>query len=348
MNKFMSLKRLFIATVFALVLGIIIIIITSSNPSNAIKVFFSGPFSNKYFFGNMISYAIPLIVTGLAASIAFSANMWNVGQEGQLYVGALCGTYFAYHMSSYPAAITIPVALIVSFLVGGAIAAISSYLKSKWNINVFLSSLLIANSLFPFVTFFLEGPFHDPKAGSAASPYFNHDFMFSKILLPSELHSGLFIALGLVVLFYLIKKRRVFGYEIKVTGDNALFASYGGIQVERVEMITMFVSGGLAGLAGMINIFGSTGRMLGYTTGFGWNGIAIAIIARYDPIVVVPAALLFSFLQKGAEAGELFADITPQIAQLIQAIIFYIITAEGFFDFIGILKRKVKHDYFSN
>jgi len=342
MNKFISsLKRLFIAIVFALMLGVVIIIITSSKPSNAIKIFFLGPFSNKYFFGNMISYAIPLIISGLAASIAFSANMWNMGLEGQVYIGGLCGTYFACQMSSYPAAIAIPIALIVSFLVGGAIAAVSSYLKTKWNINVFLSSLLIANGLFPFVTFFLEGPFNDPKAGFAASPRFNQNFMFSKILSPSELHSGLFIALGLVVLFYFIRRQRVLGYEIKITGENALFAYYGGVPTGRVEIIAMFLSGGLAGLAGMINVFGSTGRMLGYMSMIGWNGIPIAIIARYDPIIVVPAALLFSFIQKGAEAGTLFADITPQVAQLIQAAIFYIITAEGLFDFIGIWKRKV-------
>ena len=342
MNKFNQLTRLSIVVVFGLVLGIIIIIVTSNEPSNAIKVFFTVPFSNRYFFGNMISYAIPLIVSGLAVSIAFSSNMWNMGLEGQLYFGALCGTYFACHMSSYPAAITVCIALIVSFFAGGAIAAVSSYLKSKWNVNVFLSSMLIANALFNIVTFFLEGPFNDPKAGFAASPYFNKDFMFLKILPPSELHSGLFIALGLVVLFHFIKKQRVLGYEMKITGDNALFAYYGGVNTKRVEMIVMFVSGGLEGLAGMLYVFGSTGRMLGYITNFGWNGIPIAIVARFNPIAVVPAALFFSFLQKGAEAGALFADITPRIAQLIQASIFYIVTAEGLFDFIRTRKRKVK------
>ncbi|HBY57214.1 MAG TPA: ABC transporter permease [Candidatus Atribacteria bacterium] len=335
-----SLKRLFIAILFALILAVVIIIITSSEPSEAIKVFFLGPFSNKYFLGNMVSYAIPLIISGLGASIAFSADMWNMGLEGQLYIGSLCGTYLAYQMSSCPKTIVVPIVLMVSFFIGGGSAAISSYLKNRWKINVFLSSLLIANALFPFVTFFLEGPFSDPKAGMAASPYFNRNFMFSKILPPSELHSGLLISLGLVILFYFIMKRRVLGYEIKMTGENALFAYYGGVPTARIEMIAMFLSGGLAGLAGMINIFGSTGRMLGYMTNFGWNGIPIAIIARYDPIIVVPAALLFSFVQKGAEAGALFADITPEIAQLIQATIFYIITAEGLFEAIGIWKRK--------
>ena len=337
-NLFIS----FISTVgISLLITIIIIIISTKETNMAIKMFFLGPFTNFYFFGNMITTALPLICTGIATSIAFSSGVFNVGLQGQLFVGALAGTYFAYCLpSNFPVIIATIAVLIVSFLTGGAAAHISTYLEKKLNISLFLSSILMSNALQYIVIYILEGPFHDPYAGfSAASPYINERFMFAKILPPSDLHIGLFVAFGFVFLYYFLMERGVIGYELKIIGKNPLFAYYGGISKQRIATIIMFISGGLAGVAGAFDIFGVQGRMIGMLAGYGWTGIAVAIVARYDPILIVLVSIFFSYIQKGAEVGALFSDITVEMAQVIQGTIFFLVTAEGLLDYI---KRSKK------
>lgn len=324
---------------FGLLLACVVIMLTSKEPLTAIKYFFSGPFSSRYFFGNMLSYAIPLIVTGLAACVSFSASVWNMGLEGQMYFGMLCGTYCAFSLSAVPAVIAVPLVLFVAFLGGGSIASLLVFLKNKFGVDVIVSSLLVSNAVFYLVNFVLEGPFNDPASGAGiASPHFNKNFMFLRILAPSDLHIGIFLAIVLAVLVNLMMKHRTFGYEIEMTGKNSLFAQYGGMNTVKLAGKAMLLSGGLAGLAGMIDILGTEGRMLAYMSGFGWKGISIALIARNNPIFTVFIALFFAFLQKGAENASLFSDISPDIAQLIQGVILFLVTGEALFSFLK--KRK--------
>ncbi|RKX55409.1 MAG: ABC transporter permease [Thermotoga sp.] len=338
MKKLEESMRVLITIIIALMIGVLAITLTSKEPGIAIKYFFTGPFSSAYFFGNMLAASIPLMLTGLATSIAFSASAFNLGLEGQVYFGALCGTYVAYELNAVPPIIAIIVVLAVSFAAGGGIAAISGYLKSKWNVDELISSLLVSYTLIYIVDFFLEGPFKDPAAGLAASPYFNKKFVLPKILLPSDLHIGIFIVLAIIILFSIIMKRNKFGYEVRITGKNFRFAKYAGIPVKKVVIMAMFFSGGIAGLAGMIDILGIHGRMIrGYSAGYGWNGIAVALIARNNPLLVIPAAIFFAFLQSGANVSALFSDVTPEVARIIQAAVFYLVTAEGLLFF---LKKK--------
>ncbi|MFW6122420.1 MAG: ABC transporter permease [Petrotogales bacterium] len=344
MNKTTELIKAFITIAISLVIGIITISFTSSEPLTAIDAFFRGPFSNSYFFGNMLASSIPLILTGLAASIAFSASAFNLGLEGQLYFSALAGTFVAIKFSSLPSFPLITIVLVVSAFVGGLIAAFSGYLKSKWNVNELISSLLVSYTLIYITDFFLEGPFKDPVAGLSASPYFSEELMLSKILSPSNLHTGIFIAVGIVIFMYFVCKKSNLGFEICITGRNRYFSRYAGISVGKIIVISMMISGILAGLAGMIDVFGIHGRVIrGFSAGYGWNGIAVALLARSNPLLVIPAALFFAFLESGANVGSLLSDITPEVARIIQAVVFYLVTAEGLLSFIK-SRKKVKID----
>lgn len=341
MHRINGLIKTAITIGIALAIGIIAILLTSSEPGNSIKQFFIGPFSNTYFFGNMIATSIPLMLTGLAASLAFSASTFNLGLEGQLYFGALVGTFLAVEMSGFPAILAIVISISASALAGGIIAGISGWLKAKWEVNELISSLLISYTLVYIVDYFLESPFNDPEAGMAASPYINSNFMLSKILSPSDLHAGIFIAIAVIIFFYFIYRKSTIGYEMVITGRNRKFSNYSGIPVKKVIILSMFLSGSLAGLAGIMDNLGIYGRMIrGYSTGYGWNGIAVALIARNHPLLVIPAALLFAFLESGANVASLMSDITPEVARIIQSVIFYLITAEGLVSFIGKKRRE--------
>ena len=325
--------------VISLLLGLLVITLTSSSPLEAARAFFLGSFSNSYFFGNMLASAVPLILTGLAAAVSFSSSAFNLGLEGQLYFGTLIGTYIAYKLGNF-GSWTIVVILGAAFISGGSVAAVSGYLKSKWNVNELISSLLISYSLVYIVNFFLAGPFTDPLAGLAASPYVSEKLMFSKLMLPSSLHSGLLLAIAISVVIYLIFSRHTWGYELRITGRSQFFASYGGIDVRKTWITAMFLSGGLAALGGMIDVLGIHGRMIkGFSYGYGWNGIAVALIARNNPLLVIPSALFFSYLESGAQVGALMSDITPEVARVIQASVFYLVTAEGLAFFLKKRRR---------
>ena len=332
-----------IVTSAALLIGVIAIFLTSKEPMASIRAFFLVPFSNSYFFGNMLTGSIPLMLTGLATSIAFTASAFNLGLEGQVYFGALCGTYVALRLPNIPPIIAIFLTLSVSFLSGGVIAAFSGYLKTRWKIDELISSLIISYALVDVVNFFIEGPFKDPSAGLEASLSFNNKYMLPKIFPPSGLHIGIFIALGIIVFFYFVMSRTSTGYEIRLSGKCWRFAEYSGISKSRATIVAMFLSGGLAGLAGMIDILGVHGRLIeGYSFGYGWNGIGVALLAQNNPLGVIPASIFFAFLSSGANTASLFSDVTPEIAHIIQASVFYLVTVKVTISILQ--KRKVMKD----
>jgi len=317
-----------IVILIAFVTGFVIIFLTSTAPFESIKAFMSVPFSNTYFFGNLLATMVPLILTGLAASIAFKSNEFNLGIEGQFYWGALAGTAILLFMKESSPVLTVPVALVVSAAAGGMMASVSALLKSKWNVSELISSLLIGYSLIYITDFFLEGPMLDKNSGLISSQAIPQNFMFARILPPSNLSAGLFIALGLVLLLHLLLEKGTYGLKIAFYGENSRFAKYIGINGKHVVFVSMFLSGALAGVGGIVEILGTQGRMIrSFSAGYGWNGIAVALIARNHPLWVIPAAFLFAFLESAAFASSIFADITPEISKVIQAAVFFLVTA---------------------
>jgi len=318
----------------SILIGIIIMGFTSSNPAEALDAFFLKPFSNEYFFGNMISGAIPLIFTGLAAVIAFSSSIFNLGLEGQVYAGAVISTFIANSMVGANNLLILTVSIIAAFIAGCAIGSISGFLKSKFSVNELISSLLISYSITFFLDFLLEEVLLDRGSGLIATESISNSLMFERILSPSNLHSGLIIAIVLVIVVYFLLRKTTFGFSSKLTGDSIQFSKYVGINTGLMTVVIMGISGGIAAIGGMVDVFGVHGRVIrGFSIGYGWNGIAISLIARNNPLLVIPAALFFAFLDTGATTGAIFSDITPEISKIIQASIFYFVTASFYFKF---------------
>lgn len=325
----------------ALLSGIIIIIFISKTPLEALKSFFITPFSNKYYIGNLLAGSVPLIFTGLAVAVAFSASTYNLGVEGQVYIGSLVGTYMLLKLSYIPSILGVTLAIVTAFCAGGIIAGISGLLKIYKNTNELISSLLLSYATIPFVDYLVEGPLNDAPSGLAASPYISTRFIFPQIMKPSSLHIGFLIALFISYLIYLFINKTTTGYNLKTTGKNRKFAKYIGIETSKIFMLSMALSGGLAATGGIIDVLGVQGRVIrGFTAGYGWNGIAVALIARNNPILVVPAAIFFSYLETGSQIASFEADLTPEIARIVQAVIFYLITAEGLFSFFARRRRQ--------
>lgn len=324
-----------------LVMACVVILLCSSEPWAAIRYFFTGPFQSRYTFGNFINTAVPLTVTGLAATISFSASVWNLGTEGMVYAGMITGTYASLLVQDLPPVLGIAIILVAAFAGGAVLSWLCNILKSGLGVNIMMSSLLIANAVFYLGFLLVKGPMKDTSSGQGVTSFFVGDkFMFPKIFQPSELDTGVFLALALTILVYFALRNHRKGFEISITGRNEQFARYGGINTTAVAALAMLLSGGLAGVGGMMHVLNEAGRVRTMLTGIGWSGLSIAMISRNNPALVVPVALFFSFLQHGAESAAMFADITPDVAQIIQGAILLLVTSEALFDFLGRRQNK--------
>ncbi|SSC11737.1 Inner-membrane translocator [Mesotoga infera] len=334
-SRVFVIARTLSTLVIALSVGFIVIVMTVEEPLEAIFAFFLSVFTNTFYFGNLLSASVPLIFTGLAAAVAFSSSSFNLGLEGQVYLGALVGTYIGVRMGGTSPLLILPVVILSGFFSGALIAGISGLLKGFRGVNELISSLLLSNGIVLVVDYIIEGPFNDGPSGLAASMSLGKEVMLPRILEPSSLHSGLFLALIMAVLLWAFMFRTRPGYDFRVTGKSPRFAYYGGINVKAVYFWSMFLSGGLAAVGGIVDVLGVHGRVLrGFSGGYGWNGIAVALIARNHPLGVVPAALFFAYLESGAQIASFEAGLTPEISRIVQAVVFYLVTAEAVLSFM--------------
>jgi len=339
-NMFVSLAGLGITLGIAFIVMFIMIFIMSETPKDTIYYFFAGPLTNKYYFGNMLNAAIPLMLTGLGISFAFRASMFNLGGEGQVYIGGLAAASVCLSLPGLPGIIGIPLSLAAAVLAGALVAGLSGYFKFKWRTDELISSFLISNALIYIVDNIITGVLQDPESSLLTSKKIAEQFWFLKIFPPSNLDISIvfIVVLAFLAYFYLFKTHQ--GYEMRICGLNPEFARYGGINVKKYFLLPMVLSGGFHGMAGAVSVMGTQHMLFkGFSGGMGWNGIAVALIARNNPLAVIPSALFFAYLEAGAKSAMINADVTIEIASVVQAVVFYLITAQAIYSFVQRRRR---------
>ncbi|AEH50279.1 ABC transporter permease [Pseudothermotoga thermarum] len=321
-----------ITLLLAIFFGMVVLWTVSKAPIIAIESFFLLPLRNFYFLSQILVGAVPLIFTGLAAFCSFSAGVFNIGLEGQLYFATLAGTFVALHLKGFQAVFF---ALLVAFIVGSAVASLSAFLKIKLNIDELITTFLVSNGLIHVTNFLLNTYLRDPMAALSATKYLHVEVLTIPGL---NVHVGFLVAILLAIWLQMVFEKSVLGYQMRLVGGNVVFSRYAGIDVEKTWWIAFALSGGLAALGGMVDVLAVHGRMIrGFSFGYGWNGIAVALLAKNKPFFVIFSALFFSYLETGAQIASIFADVTPEIARLVQASVFYLVTAEA----LASLKRRV-------
>lgn len=341
MNKKNYLKKAInsgIPLVILISLGIVVLLclVLSETPLKTLRFFFIGPFQNLYYFGNMINNAIPLIFGGLGICIAMQSNNFNLGGEGQVYCGAFVSTIIAVNLAALGIFGGI-VALLCGALIAGLIGAISGYLKMKWNTSELITSFLLSNALVLVINYLISDIFLDTSTNLIATKKIPEIMRLQKIMLPSDLSTGILYAIVAVILVHVFLYKSKLGYELRVSGANYKFAVYGGINVKRSMILPMFISGAFYGLGGALAIFGTLfSCMKEFHVGLGWNGLAVALIAKFKPKAVLPAAIFFAWIGSGARIAMQRCDVTLEIASIVQAVVFFLITCEYF-----------QHEYFN-
>ncbi len=286
----------------------------------------------------MLNAAVPLIFTGLGIAVVFRASVFNLGGEGQVYASALVATVICLALPRMNGWLGGALALLGALAAGGLLAGLSGFFRMKWGTDELISSFLISSAVLLVVNYFITGPLDDPANNLLATRAIAEQFRLLLIFKPSKLNISVLFALltAFWAFFFLFYTHR--GYEMRMCGLNREFSRYGGLDVSAYLVLPMVLSGALHGLAGGVAVLGTYYMSLReFTFGMGWNGIAVALIARNHPLGVIPAALFFAYLDAGAKAAMLHSDVTFEIASIVQAVIFFLVTAQAI---QGLVRRR--------
>jgi len=312
----------------ALASACLLLFIFSDSFADSLFLFFVAPLTNRYYLGNLVSSMVPLIVAGLGVAFAFESRNFNLGGEGQIYGGALVATLVALNL---PEGSTVVVQLLscsAAAAAGGLIGGLSGTLKRRLGVDELISSFLISSLAVLFVDFLVTGPFQDPSSNFQTTRAIASSAAFPKIFLPSSLSTGLLIGLLASLAGKAVMDRTRFGFELRLCGANREFARYAGIDSGIYTLLPMALSGALHGLAGALMVFGSYYKVMrGFSSGVGWSAIAVSLIARNNPLALIPAAAFYAYLDSGSKSVMLGSDVSSEIVAIVQAVIFLLITA---------------------
>ena len=318
---------IFLIPLIAVAILFFLIFILSDAPLESLYYFFIGPFSNIHSFGNMLNAAIPLILGGLGISVAMKAGHLNLGGEGQIYLGAFVTTAVCLSLSGL-GVFGAFIAVIFGMSASGAMAAVSGVCKARWNTSELITSFLLSAAVIPIINYLVSGPFLDPETSLISTKKIAENMRLPLILKPSVLSAGIFIAAAAAVIVHFFITKTKPGYEFRMAGNNELFARYGGINTKFNTVISIAISGGFYGLAGSIAVLGTHYAVIKeFSSGLGWNALAVALIAGFYPIGVIPAAIFFAWINAGARISMQNTGLTSEVALIVQAVIFLLSTS---------------------
>lgn len=307
------------AVAFTLALCSVLIVIAGASVSTAYGVMLSAAFGDTYSITETLVRATPMIFTGLAVAVAFRAKFWNIGAEGQLLSGAVLSCMVGAIIMPGPFAMFF---MFIAGIVGGALTAlIPAVLRLKFKVDDVVSSLLLNSVVLYGLMALIEGPWKDTLSGYPISPPIEDAANFPVFIEGTRLHLGVLVALVAAPLVWFLIDRTVLGFKIRATGENPHAARYAGINTGRVILTAALVSGGLAGMAGVAQVGGVHYQVMAeISPGYGYSGIVIAMLARLNPLGVVPAAIFLSAVMVGADAMSRATGVPAFIGQVVQGV----------------------------
>ncbi len=327
------------ATLAALGVGMIMLLILRVNPAEAYSALWEGAFGSTNAIAETLVKATPLLLVGLGICIAFRANVINIGGEGQMIIGGILATQVGLTFTDLPGWLVIILAMFAGFLGGALWGGIPGFLKAYFRVNEILSTVMMNAIAVQLMNFLLRGPMIDPAQAELASKIPQTARLLEAFRLPrwapTRLHIGFVIALVLAVLVYILLWRTTLGYRIRAVGQNPHASRYGGIRVRRRIVTALLLSGAFAGLAGAIQVYGVNYRMItdgsasGFTGAAGFNGIVAALFGQLHPIGTIPASIFFGALLVGANKMQRVVQIpSALITALNGLVVVFVVSSE--------------------
>jgi general nucleoside transport system permease protein len=313
------------AIAFTLLISSLLVLWAGAPPGQTYGLLFNGGFGSVFALSETLTRATPLILTGLAATVAFKARLYNIGAEGQLYAGALAavavGGLHGGDGFALPFWFLFILMLMAAALAGALLLLGPALFKATLGVDEVVTTLLLNFIMLLFVSMMLDGPMKDPTAmGWPQSVALQGELEMSKLIAQTRVHTGLLWAVGLAVSLWAFLKFTVPGFDIRATGANARAAAFAGVPVTRTVVLVAMLSGGLAGLAGAIEVAGRTSYVtLDMSPGYGYTGIVIAMLAALNPLGVVAAAVFVAGVLVGADTMSRAVGVPTYIADVIVA-----------------------------
>lgn len=311
-----------------LLIGAVMIINAGESPLKAYGILFYGAFGTGTGLLNTLSKATPLIFTGLAAALADIVGVFNIGVEGQLYLGALAAAVVGVYAGGLPAAILIPLCLLAAMAVSVLWAMIPGYLNHKLKINIFIMFFMMNNMAALFTEYLANGPFKG-NITEAATDKVDKAARFYRFSVYSDLNAGFIIAIILVaVLWFVLKKTRT-GYEWYALGKNRTFSEYIGLHAGRKALAVLAVSAMISGLAGAEQVLGTMGRFYAnFSNDLGFTGISIGLLAANNPIGVLIFAIFFGALNNGGILMAAGTSVPGDLIEVLQSLMILMVSAD--------------------
>ena len=292
------------------------------SPILSFQSIFYGAFGSLYSAAETFVRVPPLLLSALAFLVGVKSRFFNIGVEGQLYMGGLATYLAASQLNGWPSALALLLVTLAAFLGGTAWLAIPLVMRVRLRVNEIFPTIVMNFIAIFIIAWLTTGPIKDPGAPNPQTPTVPPETWLPILVPGTRFHLGIFIALLMALLIFLILYKTVLGYEIRATGLNPRAAQHGGVNLSRSLVSVGLLSGGLAGLAGMMEVVGGSHMLAqGFSPGFGYQGIGIAALAAFHPIGAILASTLFSILIIGGETMQRGAGVPIEMAYVLQATI---------------------------
>lgn len=322
-----------LAILAAMTIGSIILMTIGADVVKTYRVILFEPLKTTLQLSEVLLRAIPLTIIALGISVAYRSGIINIGAEGQMAMGILGTTAVALAFPELPKPVLLPMAILAGAISGGVWGFIPGFLKAKLQVSELLSTVMLNYIAAQFYTFLLRGPMLDPAeltmgSGTPQSMRLSRNLWLDRFLPGTRLHTGLFFALILALLIYLLLWKTSYGYKMRAAGASSRAAKYGGINVTWYLVIAMVISGAFAGMAGAIEIAGVHRRAIeGITGGYGFSGIVVALFGGLHPAGIIPASFFFGLLIVGADMTQRMVGVPANMVNVLQGIIILVIVA---------------------
>ena len=360
LNRLVDFSPVVIALLLALLVASILLLALNANPLDAYAAMLEGSVGTENATAETLVKATPILFVGIGITIAFRGGMINIGGEGQMITGALAGTTVALilgdmrvpaELAKTPGAfdiIIVACSLIGGFLAGALYGGLAGFLKAYFDVNEILSTIMLNQIAVQLMNYLLNGILLDPAGfnnipktarlvTAAQLPRLSLPFGDPHLFARTRLHWGLIIAIVLAIIIYIFLWRTSLGYRIRAVGENERASSYAGINVKRQMMFSMFLAGGFAGLAGVVQVLGlqyrlqTDGSPAGFTGAAGFNGIVAALFGGLNPIGAIPAAAFFGGLLVGAQKMQRELGVPASLITAVNGlIVVFVVSSEIF------------------
>lgn len=318
----------FLSIATSLIIGAVIIWASGANVYRAYQGLLEGAFGKPRAIAETFVITTPYILSGLAVAFGFKCGLFNIGVEGQLYAGAVTAAFIGYAVKGLPQFVHLPFALLAGIAAGAVWGGIPGYLKAKTGGHEVINTIMMNHIMIRLTDYLVKNPMLDTSASIPRTPYIMETAHIPKIFPAFRMHWGFVIAIAAVFFIYFLLFKTTLGFEIRTVGLNQNAARYAGMSVSKNFIVAMAISGGLAGCAGAGEVLGLNYTLpAAFISGYGFDAIAIALLAKSNPFGIIPSAALWAALRNGAGLMQIRAGISIDLINIIQAFVIMFIAA---------------------